>query len=103
MDAHVPPMDLRVPVGRLSTRTLFCGNIFTQPGAEHAALTEGDILGPSEAMRHAMDYFAHAPTTRATLEKLARTGPKVLACMHGAAWQGQGAKLLAELGDALGA
>ena len=29
-----------------TTRTLLCGDLFTQPGAEHAPLTEGDILGP---------------------------------------------------------
>ena len=33
------------------TRTLLCGDLFTQPGAEHQPLTSGDILGQSEAMR----------------------------------------------------
>src|SRR6185503_5975212 len=33
------------------TSTLFCGDLFTQPGAEHAPLVESDILGPSEAFR----------------------------------------------------
>jgi hypothetical protein len=28
--------------------TPLCGDLFTQPGAEHAPLTEGDIPGPSE-------------------------------------------------------
>ena len=27
------------------TRTLLCGDLFTQPGAEHAPLTRDDILG----------------------------------------------------------
>ncbi|HEX9307788.1 MAG TPA: MBL fold metallo-hydrolase [Anaeromyxobacter sp.] len=85
-----------------NTRTLFCGDLFTQAGAEHAPVTESDVLGPSEAMRAMMDYYAHAPSTRATLEKLASTGPRTLACMHGAAWRGDGAKLLGELADALG-
>jgi hypothetical protein len=39
-----------------ATRTLLCGDLFNQPGAEHAALTSGDILGPSEAMRSGLDY-----------------------------------------------
>ncbi len=86
-----------------TTRTLFCGDLFTQPGASHAPSTDSDVLGPAEAMRSAMDYYAHAPTTRATLEKLARTAPRTLACMHGAAWRGDGAKLLVALADALGA
>lgn len=84
-----------------TTRTLLCGDLFTQPGASHAPVTESDILGPSEAMRAAMDYYAHAPSTRATIEKLASTEPRTLACMHGAAWRGDGAKLLRALGDAL--
>ena len=85
-----------------TTCTLFCGDLFTQGGASHAPVTEADILGPSEATRAAMDYYAHAPSTRATLERLAATGPRTLACMHGAAWRGEGAKLLRALADALG-
>jgi flavorubredoxin len=41
-----------------TSRTLFCGDLFTQPGADTPALTEGDILGPSEAFRGAMDYYS---------------------------------------------
>jgi hypothetical protein len=86
-----------------TTRTLLCGDLFTQVGARHEPLTETDILGPSESARSAMDYYAHAPSTRSTLEKLAATAPRTLACMHGAAWHGDGAKLLFGLADALGA
>ena len=85
-----------------ATRTLFCGDLFTQPGAGHAPVVEGDILGPSEALRAKLDYYAHAPATRATLERLAAAKPETLACMHGAAWHGDGAKLLLALADALG-
>ncbi|MEO7258211.1 MAG: hypothetical protein ABIW35_01480, partial [Luteimonas sp.] len=42
------------------TGTLLCGDLFTQPGGGLPALTEADILGPSEAFRHAMDYFSHS-------------------------------------------
>jgi flavorubredoxin len=48
------------------TKTFFCGDLFTQGGAGEIALTESDILGPSEAFRAPMDYFAHAPHTSAT-------------------------------------
>jgi glyoxylase-like metal-dependent hydrolase (beta-lactamase superfamily II) len=84
-----------------TTGTLLCGDLFTQPGADHAPLTEGDILGPSEAMRGAMDYYAHSAGTRALLEKLAATAPRTLACMHGSAWSGDGRRLLLELADVL--
>ena len=64
-------------------------------------LTEADILEPSEAFRHAMDYFAHAPNTDALLETLAQTQPRTLACMHGSAWRGDGATLLRGLAASL--
>ncbi len=54
-----------------STRTFLCGDLFTQGGAGATPLTESDILGPSEAFRAPMDYFAHAPDTGAILERLA--------------------------------
>jgi flavorubredoxin len=84
-----------------TTQTLLCGDLFTQPGAEHAPITEGDILGPSEAMRRGMDYYAHSKNTRTHLEKLAATKARTLACMHGSAWAGDGQRLLLDLADAL--
>jgi flavorubredoxin len=84
-----------------STRTFFCGDLFTQGGPGDVALTETDILGPSEAFRKPMDYFAHAPHTGAMLERLAREQPRTLACMHGSAWRGDGAAMLRALAAAL--
>ena len=80
-----------------TTRTFFSGDLFTQGGPGDVALTEADILGPSEAFRKPMDYFAHTPSTRVQLERLAREAPTTLACMHGSAWRGDGAGLLREL------
>ncbi len=73
----------------LSTRTMLVGDLFTQANGT-VPLTESDILGPSEAFRQPMDYYAHAPHTAAVLEKLARENPETLACMHGSAWRGMG-------------
>lgn len=84
-----------------TTRTLFCGDLFTQPGMGERAMTSEDILGPSEAMRHAMDYYAHGRDSGALFEKLALLGPERLACMHGSAWQGDGAAMLRALGRAV--
>ncbi len=83
------------------TSTLFCGDLFTQGGADLPPLTESDVLGPSERFRHAMDYFSHTKHARAMLERLASTNPTTLACMHGSAWRGDGAQLLRNLADAL--
>jgi len=85
----------------MSTRTFFCGDLFTQGGTGEVALTESDILGPSEAFRGPMDYYAHAPNTGAVLERLARENPTTLACMHGSAFRGDGAKLLRDLARAV--
>lgn len=84
-----------------TTRTLFCGDLLTQPGATQPAVTDGDILGPSEAFRHALDYFANTRGTREMIEQLAATSPALLACMHGSAWRGDGAGLLRELANSV--
>ena len=84
-----------------STRTLLCGDLFTQPGTGETALTRDDILGPSEAMRQSLDYYAHSRDTRGLLERLAKEQPAMLACMHGSAFAGDGAALLRALADRL--
>jgi flavorubredoxin len=83
------------------TSTLLCGDLFTQGGADLPPITESDILGPSEAFRKQMDYFSHTKNARVMLERLASTNPTTLACMHGSAWRGNGAKLLRALADEL--
>jgi glyoxylase-like metal-dependent hydrolase (beta-lactamase superfamily II) len=88
-------------LGELSTRSLLCGDLLTQAGDRHPPLTESDILGPSEAMRSAMEYFSHSPDTRRHLERLAAFEPRVLACMHGSAFAGDGGATLRALARAL--
>ena len=83
------------------TRTLLCGALFTQGGADLPPITASDILGPSEDFRCAMDYFSHTINAGTLLERLAATGPITPACMHGSAWQGDGAALLRSLADRL--
>ena len=85
-----------------TTRTLFCGDLFTQGGSEHEPLSDS-ILGPSEDMRATMDYFAHGANTRPVLERLAALEPRTLACMHGSAYRGDGGALLRKLIGKLGA
>jgi flavorubredoxin len=84
-----------------STGTLFCGDLFTQPGTGDEPLTRADILGPSEEFRRVEDYFSHSVNTPAMIEKLASLQPKLLAVMHGSAWEGDGAAMLRRLGAAL--
>lgn len=83
-----------------STRTLLCSDLFTQGGEGQPAITESDILAPSETFRAKIDYFSHTRNARMMLERLASTEPATLACMHGSAWHGDGATLLRALADA---
>jgi flavorubredoxin len=86
-----------------STRTLFCGDLFTQAGAQPAPVTESDVIAPSEAMRAAMDYYSNPRAAAAQIERLAATEPTLLACMHGASYQGDGGAALRSLAKILSA
>lgn len=86
-----------------STRTLLCGDLFTHVGgAELPALTESEVLGPSEATRAQMNHMAIEKDSRKLLAKLAATEPQTLALMHGSSFRGDGARLLLALADAMG-
>lgn len=71
---------------------------FTQGGDKPPALTESDILGPSEAFRARMDYFSYTRNARAMIERRPRAHQLRL---PGSAWQGDGAALLRSLADVL--
>ena len=85
----------------VSTGTLLCGDLFTQPGGKMPPVTESEVLTASEGMRGMMDYYAHATSTAAILERLASLDPSMLACQHGSAYRGDGAALLRELAATL--
>ena len=88
---HLPHgWDCGFAMGELGSRTLLCGDLFTQAGATNPAVTESEIVGPSEFMRKQMDYYAHGKDTRFHLERLAAFEPRVLACMHGSSFSGDG-------------
>lgn len=84
-----------------STKTLLCGDLFTQAGGEVPPVTESEILTASEAMRGMMDYYAHGKGTPEILERLAALAPQTLACQHGSAYRGDGAALLRALAGIL--
>jgi flavorubredoxin len=81
----------------MKTRTLLCGDLFTQPGADMPPVTEREVLSASEQMRGMMDYYAHATNTGEIFERLAKLEPTTLACQHGSAYRGDGGALLREL------
>lgn len=86
-----------------TTGTLLCGDLFTQGGADLPPLTSSDILEPSETFRKELDYYSHTKNGRSLIARLAAANPKILACMHGSAWQGDGGRLLEALADSLDA
>ena len=75
--------------------------MFTQPGTGDAPVAGDEILPASEAFRRQMDYYAHAPGTAAALGKMAALEPSTLLCMHGSAFQGNGAALLRALASSV--
>jgi flavorubredoxin len=85
-----------------TTRTLLCGDLFTHGGNDNPPLTDGDILGPAEAMRKGMGGYAVDADARKLIEKLASTEPTTLATMHGSSYRGDGRALLLAFANALG-
>jgi flavorubredoxin len=85
-------------------RVLLCGDLFCQPGASAPALTESSsaIWEPSEAMRQAFPY-APIRDPGAIVARLSELEPRVLACMHGSSFRGDGGALLRQLGAVLAA
>jgi flavorubredoxin len=80
-----------------TTGTLLCGDLFTQLG--RTPTTRGDIVGPAG---HAEDIFrasSLAPTSGATVRRLADLAPTTLALMHGPSFAGDCAGALAALAD----
>src|SRR5262245_16439465 len=81
-----------------STRTLLCGDLFTQLGND-AALTERDIVGPAIVGEDLFQYSALCPGMGATIRGLADLKPRTLALMHGPSFSGDGAAALRALAD----
>jgi flavorubredoxin len=75
------------------TKTLMCGDLFTQLG-DDSALTEHDIVGPAIAAEDLFRYSSLNPDMGATIRNLARLAPRTLALMHGPSFQGDGASAL---------
>jgi flavorubredoxin len=88
-------------------RVLFCSDLFHQFG-DVEPVTQGDVVGRYEqaiakmqAHPVLMDYMPFTPQTRRRLEELARLEPKMLAAMHGSAFQGDCAAALRATGDVM--
>jgi flavorubredoxin len=75
------------------TGTLLCGDLFTSLG-DGPALTEGDVVEPAIFAEDMFGYSSLAPSTAATMERLAELEPRTLAMMHGSSFTGDGGTAL---------
>jgi flavorubredoxin len=81
-----------------TTKTLLCGDLFTQLG-QGPALTGDDIVDPAA---HAEDVFGATcltPRTGRTIRELAALEPTTLAVMHGSCFSGDTGAALNALAD----
>jgi flavorubredoxin len=81
-----------------STRTLLCGDLFTQLG-DDAALTERDIVGPAIMAEDMFQYSCLNPRMGSTIRGLAELSPRTLALMHGPSFSGDGSAALRALAE----
>ena len=81
-----------------TTRTLFCGDLFTSIGPG-PALTEGDVVGPAVEAERMFQATCLSPSTAPTLRRLAALKPTTLALMHGPSFRGDGEAALLALAD----
>jgi len=79
-----------------STKTLLCGDLFTQLG-DGAALTNTDIVAPAIAAEDMFNYSSLHPSMGAAIRRLAALSPRTLALMHGPSFDGDGATALCAL------
>lgn len=89
-----------------SERTLFCSDLFFQPG-EPEPLTESSLVdrarevireGMAGPLAHDMPY---TPYTDQTLQRLADLAPRTLAVMHGSSFSGDGGREVRELASVI--
>ena len=81
-----------------TTRTLFCGDLFTHLG-NGPALTKDSIVEPAIGAEEAFQSSALTPQTGPTIRMLAALAPARLAVMHGSSFEGDAAGQLSRLAD----
>jgi flavorubredoxin len=83
-----------------TSKTLLCGDLFTQQG-EYSASTADDIVGPAAAAEDVFGSYSLAPSSGARLRQLADLDVATLALMHGPAFTGDCSAALLGLADDL--
>lgn len=83
-----------------STRTLFCGDLFTRVGETSGLVHDADLIQPALDAEDLFGATALTPDTAPTLRRLADLEPRTLALMHGPAYAGDCRQALLDLADA---
>ena len=83
-----------------TTRTLFCGDLFSQIGDGPALVHDADLIQPALDAEDMFGATALTAATAPTLRTLAELEPRTLALMHGPAYAGDGRQALLDLADA---
>jgi flavorubredoxin len=81
-----------------TTRTILCGDLFTQLG-RGPAVTTGDLVEAALDAETTCPTAAPGPAVPAALRALAALRPRTLATMHGSAFEGNGSTALCALAD----
>ncbi|PVE21845.1 MBL fold metallo-hydrolase [Microvirga sp. KLBC 81] len=82
-----------------TSRTLFCGDLFTHVG-DGPAVVETEIVSPSLAAEDIFGFTSLGPTTAPTIRRLADLAPRMLAVMHGSSYAGNAGAALQDLAGA---
>jgi flavorubredoxin len=81
-----------------TTRTLFCGDLFSQVGDE-PALTTNDVVEAAAQAENMFGATCLTPQTAPTIRRLAELNPATLAIMHGSSYNGDTGQALIALAD----
>jgi len=82
-----------------TTRTLFCGDLFSQTGDGPAIVHDADVIQPALDAEDLFGATALTPNTAPTIRRLAELEPRTLALMHGPAFAGDCRQALLDLAD----
>lgn len=83
-----------------TTRTLFCGDLFTQIGEGPALVHDADLIQPALDAEDLFGATGLTAGTAPTIRRLADLEPRTLALMHGPAFAGDCRQALLDLADA---
>jgi len=97
---HVPPGWEAQLIFDETTRTLFCGDLFTRVGESPALVHDADLIQPALDAEDLFGATALTPDTASTIRRLADLDPRTLALMHGPAYAGDCRQALLDLADA---